>query len=53
MSGGRFLVTLREVLNSERILSYRSFIKKKINFWKKNIDSNAKESLDSINDLFN
>ena len=52
MSGGRFLVTLREVLNSERILSYQSFIKENINFWEKNIDSNAEESLDSINDLF-
>ena len=52
MSGGRFLVSLREVLNSERILSCRSLIKKNINFWEENIDSDAEESLDSINDLF-
>ena len=32
MSGGRFLVSLREVLNTERILSCRSLIKKNINF---------------------
>ena len=41
MSGGRFLVSLGEVLNSERILSCRSLI-----------DSDSEESLDSINDLF-
>ena len=52
MSGGRFLVNLREVLNSERILSCRSLIKENINFWEENIDSDAEESLDSINDLF-
>ena len=52
MSGGRFLVSLREVLNSERILSCRSLIKENINFWEENIDSDAEESLDSINDLF-
>ena len=37
MSGGRFLVSLREVLNSERILSCRSLIMEGINFWKENI----------------
>ena len=52
MSAERFLVSLREVLNSERILSCRSLIKENINFWKENIDSDAEESLDSINDLF-
>ena len=51
MSGGRFLVSLREVLNSERILICRSLIKENINFWEENIDSDAEESLDSINDL--
>ena len=43
---------LREVFNSERILSCRSLIKENINFWEENIDSDAEESLDSINDLF-
>ena len=51
MSFGRFLVSLREVLNSERILSCRLLIKENINFWEENIDSDAEESLDSINDL--
>ena len=35
MSGGRFLVSLREVLNSERILACRSLIKVNIDFWMK------------------
>ena len=52
MSGGRFVVRLREVFNSERILSCRSLIKENYNFWEENIDSDAEESLDSINDLF-
>ena len=39
-------------MNSERILSCRSLIKENINFWEENIDSDAEESLDSINDLF-
>ena len=34
MRGGKFLVSLREVINTERILSCRSLIKKEINFWK-------------------
>ena len=51
MSGGRFLVTLKEVLNSTRILSFQLLIKENINFWEENIDSDAEESLDSINDL--
>ena len=52
MSGGRFLESLREVLNSERILSCRSLIKENINFWEENIDRDAEKSLDSISDLF-
>ena len=52
MSGGRFLVNLRRVLNSERILSCRSLIKESINFQEENIDSDAEESVDPINDLF-
>ena len=34
MSGGRFLVSLREVTNSERIIRCRSLVKADINFWK-------------------
>ena len=52
MSVGRFLLSLREGLNSERILSSPSPIKENINFWEENSDSDAEESLDSINDLF-
>ena len=52
MSRGRFLVSLMEVFNSERILSCQSLIKENINFWEENIDIDAEESLDSINDLF-
>ena len=52
MSGARFLVSLRDVLNLERILSCRSLIKENINFWEENTDSDAEESLDSINGLF-
>ena len=37
MSGGRFLVSLREVQNSDRILACRSLIKANINFWKEDI----------------
>ena len=51
MSGGGFLGSLSEVLNSERILSCRSLIKENINFWEENIENDAEESLDSINDL--
>ena len=37
MSGGRFLVSLREVLNTERILACRSLIKEDVDFWKEDI----------------
>ena len=37
MSGGRFLVSLREVRNTQRILSCRSLIKKDVNFWKEDL----------------
>ena len=45
MSGGRFLVSLREVTNSERIIRCRSFVKADINFWKEDLGSD-KPSLD-------
>ena len=45
MSGGRFLVSLREVTNSERIICCRSLVKVDINFWKEDLDSD-KPSLD-------
>ena len=37
MSGGRFLVSLREVQSSEKILLIRSMIKEDINFWEEDI----------------
>ena len=45
MSGGRFLVSLREVANSERIIRCRSLVKADINFWKEDLGSD-KPSLD-------
>ena len=45
MSGGRFLVSLREVTNSERIICCRSLVKADINFWKEDLGSD-KPSLD-------
>ena len=53
MSGGRFLVSLREVLNTERILSCRSLIKKDINFWKEDLqpESNEDESYEMIDEM--
>ena len=45
MSGGRFLVSLREVTNSERIIRCRSLVKADINFWKEDLGSD-KQSLD-------
>ena len=45
MSGGRFLVSLREVTNSERIVRCRSFMKANINFWKEDLGPD-KPSLD-------
>ena len=38
MSGGRFLVSLREVLSTERILTCRSLLKQNINFWEENLE---------------
>ena len=45
MSGGRFLVSLREVTNSERIIRCRSLVKADINFWNEDLGS-GKPSLD-------
>ena len=45
MSGGRFLVSLQEVKNSERIIRCRSLVKADINFWKEDLGSD-KPSLD-------
>ena len=47
MSGGRFLVSFREVTNLERIIRCRSLVKADINFWKEDLGS-EKPSLDFL-----
>ena len=37
MSCGRFLVSLREVLSTERIVTCQSLLKQNINFWEENL----------------
>ena len=54
MSGGRFLVSLREVRNTERILSCRSLIKNDIDFWKEDLqqpERNEDESYEMIGEI--
>ncbi len=49
MSGGRFLVSLREVLNSEKILTLTSLLKVGINTWEENLkDDRLNEDLDKL-----
>ena len=52
MSGGRFLVSLREVTNSERILKSQSLIKADIDFWEKHLETEVEEFEISINEAF-
>ena len=54
MSGGNFLVSLREVMDSENILRCKSLLKANINFWEGNVPKIlcAAESEDFI-DAFN
>ena len=47
MSGGRFLVGLREVIVSERILACRSLIIEDIDFWKEDLRPDLLRDLDS------
>ena len=37
MSGGRFLVSLEEVTNSENFLKMNSIVKENVNFWEEDI----------------
>ena len=46
MSDGRFLASLREVNNSEKILLFNSIMKAVLNFWEENIY--AKNTTDSV-----
>ena len=39
MNGCRLIVNLREVQNSEKILQYRSLLKKNIDFWEEDLTS--------------
>ena len=52
MSGGRFLVSLREVINFERILKCRSLIKADIDFWEEHLEPEVEEFEISINEAF-
>ena len=44
MSGGRFLVGLREVNSSEKILKIKSLLKEEINFWEEDLHLEKNES---------
>ena len=48
MSGGRFLVSLREVLTSERILAVNSLLKEKVNFWEEDLSLNKDPVFDEF-----
>ena len=53
MSGGRFLVGLTEVYNSERILACRSLIMEDINFWEEDLrpdnpDDNVQQFMQEV-----
>ena len=50
MSGGRFLVGLKEVNNAEKILKIRSLLKEGIHFWEENlnVDNNKSEFLSKL-----
>ena len=51
MNGCRFLVNLREVQNSERILQYRSLLKENINFWEEDLTSENLECVTVTEDI--
>ena len=44
MSGGRFLVGLREVMNSEKIMLMKSLLNENICFWKEDVGDNMDKS---------
>ena len=44
MSGGRFLVGLREVNSSEKILKIRSLLTENINFWEEDLQIEVNQS---------
>ena len=50
MSGGRFLVSLREVTSSERVLKCRSLLKAGVNYWEDK-DEDYYNDTEAINDF--
>ena len=44
MSGGRFLVGLREVNSSENFFKIRSLLKENINFWEEDLQIEVNQS---------
>ena len=48
MSGGRFLVGLREVLNSGKIVVLKSLLKENICFWEDVGDDNPNDNIDNM-----
>ena len=48
MSGGKFLVGLREVMNTERILTCRSLLKENINFWEEGLKSVSQKDISPL-----
>lgn len=48
MSGGRFLVSLKDVINTERILACRAMLKQGISFWKEGEE--LRPNLDDISE---
>ena len=51
MSGGRFLVSLREMLNSERILACRSLLKSNVNFWEEDLEKECNIDTEKLDDI--
>ena len=45
MSGGQFLVGLREATNNERILALKFLLKESISFWQENIGPDSSKDL--------
>ena len=48
MSGGRFLVSLREVVNSEKIILLKSLLKENINFQSEDITDQPTDDMEAI-----
>ena len=52
MNDGRFLVSLREVRNSKRILQCRSLLEENNNFWEVDLASENEEFVTVTEDIF-